>query len=84
MALTTGLDEDAKKAVLRGVSHGGEHLSKALKFVTVRKEHKGVKSGLTLIGGPHDPKLDGAISASTKCVIVLSVLVGFGGWLSKM
>jgi hypothetical protein len=34
--LLAGLDENAKKDVIKGPHHGGEHISKLLKFLTIR------------------------------------------------
>jgi hypothetical protein len=62
----SGLDDEAKKMLNKGVNHGGEHLSRLLKFLTVRAEKNKTKGGITLVGGAHDSKLDGNIAASTK------------------
>ena len=67
MALLAGLDEAARKELAKGTHHGGQHLHQLLKFLTVRTERetdKGVveRGGITAIGGPHDPALDGAIA----------------------
>ena len=51
---------------------GGAHLHQLLKFLTVRtevekKDGRMDRSGITALGGPHDPVLDGAITSPAKC-----------------
>ena len=45
-------------------SHGGQHLHNMLKFLTMRSEKGATRSGITLVGGPHEPALDGPASRS--------------------
>lgn len=61
VALVCGLDDAAKKDLLRGLAHGGAHLNKLLKFVTVRREKGSKRSGITLLGGPVDPAVDDGV-----------------------
>jgi hypothetical protein len=67
VVLTSGLDEEAKKDLLRGTHHGGQHLHQLLKFLTVRTEtdrEKGRvdRSAITAVGGPHVSDIDGPIT----------------------
>lgn len=69
--LLSGLDDDARKELLKGVHHGGQHLHQLLKFLTVRTETdkddgRVERSGITAIGGQHDPSLDGPITDASK------------------
>jgi hypothetical protein len=58
--LTNGLDEAAVKALHDGPGrHGGDHLHKLLKFVTLRTEKGASRSGIQAPGGPVDPAVDG-------------------------
>lgn len=71
MVLLAGLDEDARKELMKGVHHGGQHLHQLLKFLTVRTETdkddgRVERSGITAIGGPHDPALDGPIADPSR------------------
>lgn len=66
VALLCGLDEEAKKELIKGPAHGGEHLNKLLKFLSVRTEKGRERTGIALLGGAHDAKLDGANPA--RCV----------------
>ena len=60
MLLTNGLDEAAVKALHDGPGkHGGDHLHKLLKFVTLRTEKGASRSGIQAPGGPVDPAVDG-------------------------
>lgn len=59
MLLSVGLDGDARKAFLNGPAHGGEHLHRLLKFVTMRTERGRDRSGIQAPGGPVDPSVDG-------------------------
>lgn len=64
--LTNGLDEAAVKALHDGPGkHGGDHLHKLLKFVTLRTEKGPSRSGIQAPGGPVDPAVDGD---PDKCV----------------
>ncbi|EIE19235.1 hypothetical protein COCSUDRAFT_49062 [Coccomyxa subellipsoidea C-169] len=71
VVLLSGLDDDARKELLKGVHHGGQHLHQLLKFLTVRTETdkddgRVERSGITAIGGQHDPSLDGPITDASK------------------
>ena len=59
VALLCGLDDAAKRDLLKGPTHGGSHLHNLLKFLTVRSEKGSTRAGITLLGGPHDPAADG-------------------------
>lgn len=59
VALVCGLDDAAKKDLMKGPSHGGSHLHNLLKFLTVRSEKDGSRTGITLLGGPVDAAADG-------------------------
>ena len=54
-----GLDEAAKKDLVKGPAQGGSHLHNLLKFLTVRSEKEGSRTGITLLGGPVDTAADG-------------------------
>ncbi|KAK9904952.1 hypothetical protein WJX75_006352 [Coccomyxa subellipsoidea] len=81
VVLLSGLDDYARKELLKGVHHGGQHLHQLLKFLTVRTETdkedgRVERSGITAIGGQHDPSLDGPIidpSMSTEPLIATCV-----------
>ena len=64
VALFQGLDADARADLAKGVRDGGQHLNKLLKVLTVRSELNQERSGITLLGGPHNPELDGNVTAS--------------------
>ena len=66
VALLCGLDEAAKKEVLKGANHGGSSLNKLLKFLTVRSEKGSSKEGICLVGGPVDVHTDGD---PTRCCL---------------
>ena len=59
VAMVTGLDEAAKEDLAKGPTHGGHHIAKLLKFLTVRTERGRDKLGLGLVGGRWNSKLDG-------------------------
>ena len=59
VALLAGLDITGVEELRVGPSHGGQHLHNLLKFLTMRSEKGATRSGITLVGGPHDPALDG-------------------------
>ena len=59
VALLCGLNDDAKKSLLKGPAQGGAHLHKLLKFLTVRSEIGDKRSGITLLGGTVNPLVDG-------------------------
>lgn len=63
VALLQGLNEEAKAELQKGVREGGQHLNKLLKFLTVRNDLNGVRSGITLAGGSHDADLDGSVTS---------------------
>ena len=62
MALLAGLDVTGVEELRVGPSHGGQHLHNLLKFLTMRSEKGTTRSGITLVGGPHDPAIDGPAS----------------------
>lgn len=69
MVLASGLGEEG---VADWRKKGGAHLHQLLKFLTVRteadkKDGRMERSGITALGGPHDPALDGAIAHASKC-----------------
>lgn len=64
VALFQGVDADAKAELAKGGREGGPHLNKLLKVLTVRSEVNHERSGITLLGGPHNPELDGQVSGS--------------------
>lgn len=69
MVLASGLGEEA---VADWRKKGGAHLHQLLKFLTVRteadkKDGRVERSGITALGGPHDPALDGAIAPASEC-----------------
>ena len=64
VALLQGLNAEAKAELVKGVRDGGQHLNKLLKVLTVRSELNQERSGITLIGGAHDPDLDGNVTSS--------------------
>lgn len=57
--LSVGMDGDARKAFLNGPAHGGDHLHRLMKFVTMRTERGRDRSGIQAPGGPVDPSVDG-------------------------
>ncbi len=57
--LTSGLDEEAVKALRAGAGHGGDHLHRLLKFVTLRTEKAHARSGIQAPGGPVELSVDG-------------------------
>ena len=59
VALISGLDSDGFKKLNSGPD-GSHHLNKLLRVLTVRTESGKERSGIMLIGGPHDPKVDGS------------------------
>ncbi len=59
------------------VHDGRIHLHNALKFVTVKTEANGVKSGIMCLGGPWDAELDGG-QPSEYVVGVLLLYDGVG------
>ena len=59
VALLSGLDTDGQKK-LNGTKDTDHHLNKLLRLLTVRTESGRDRSGIALVGGPHDPKLDGS------------------------
>lgn len=59
VALVSGLDSDGLKK-LNSSSEGSQHINKLLRVLTVRTEAGKEKSGIMLVGGPHDPKVDGS------------------------
>lgn len=65
VALVSGLDADALKK-LNSSSEGSQHIHKLLRVLTVRTEAGKDRSGIMLVGGPHDPKVDG--SATTRYI----------------
>ncbi len=66
VAMVAGLDEAAKEELTKGPTHGGAHIAKLLKFLTVRTEHGREKLALSLVGGRWHPTLDGG--NPTRCV----------------
>ena len=69
VVLASGLGEEA---VADWRKKGGAHLHQLLKFLTMRtevdkKDGRVERSGITALGGPHDPALDGAITHASKC-----------------
>ena len=77
VALLSGLDADGQKK-LNSTKDGDHHLNKMLRLLTVRTESGRDRSGIALVGGPHDPKIDGSATqryhtphteavSSTKC-----------------
>ena len=71
VALFQGLDADAKAELSKGVRDGGQHLNKLLKVLTVRNELNHERSGITLLGGPHNSELDGQVTGSYVPLIAL-------------
>ena len=65
VALLSGLDADGQKK-LNSSKDSDHHLNKLLRLLTVRTESGRDRSGIALVGGPHDPKLDG--SATQRCL----------------
>ena len=59
VALLSGLDPDAQKK-LNSSKDSNYHLNKLLRILTVRIESGRDRSGIALVGGPHDPKADGS------------------------
>ena len=59
VALLSGLDADAQKK-LNSSKDSNHHLNKLLRILTVRTESGRDRSGIALVGGPHDPKADGS------------------------
>lgn len=59
VALISGLDSDGLKKLNSGPG-GSQHLNKLLRVLTVRTESGKERSGIMLVGGPHDPKVDGS------------------------
>jgi len=59
VALLSGLDADAQKK-LNSSKDSNHHLNKLLRILTVRTESGRERSGIALVGGPHDPKADGS------------------------
>lgn len=57
--MVAGLDEAAKEDLAKGPTHGGHHIAKLLKFLTVRTERGREKLALGLVGGRWSAKLDG-------------------------
>lgn len=55
----SGLDSDGLKK-LNSSPEGAQHINKLLRVLTVRTESGKERSGIMLIGGPHDSKVDGA------------------------
>ena len=56
----SGLDADAVKR-LNSSKDGDHHMNKMLRLLTVRTESGSrERSGIALVGGPHDPKMDGS------------------------
>ena len=53
------MDEAAKEDLAKGPTHGGHHIAKLLKFLTVRTERGREKLALGLVGGRWSAKLDG-------------------------
>ena len=69
VVLASGLGEEGVADWRR---KSGAHLHQLLKFLTVRteadkKDGRVERSGITALGGPHDPALDGAIAHASKC-----------------
>jgi len=78
VVLLAGLDEDAVKELLKGVHHGGQHLHRLLKFLTVRTETDNDKgsverSGITAIGGAYNAELDGAFSGADGYIPLICI-----------
>lgn len=65
-----GLDDTAKEDLQKGVSEGGSHIHKLLKFLTVRHEKDGTRSGINLLGGVVNPAIDG--NPSRFCLLHLN------------
>ena len=59
VALLSGLDAEGLKK-LNSTKDGETHLNKLLRVLTVRTESGRDRSGIALVGGPHDPKADGS------------------------
>lgn len=59
VALLSGLDSDGQKK-LNSTKDGDHHLNKMLRLLTVRTESGRDRSGIALVGGLHDPKIDGS------------------------
>ena len=71
----SGLDSDGLKK-LNSSSEGSQHINKLLRVLTVRTEAGKEKSGIMLVGGPHDPKIDGSATQRyipTHCWLVLQL-----------
>lgn len=64
VALLSGLDSEGQKK-LNSTKDSDHHLNKLLRLLTVRTEAGRERSGIALVGGPHDPKADG--SATQRC-----------------
>ncbi|KAK9801969.1 hypothetical protein WJX73_003604 [Symbiochloris irregularis] len=62
VAFIQGMDADGQAELAKGVLEGGQHLNKLLKILTVRSEINHERSGITLLGGAHNPDLDGQVS----------------------
>ena len=61
VALLSGLDTDGQKK-LSGSKDSDHHLNKLLRLLTVRTETGRGRSGIALVGGPHDAKVDGSVT----------------------
>ena len=59
VALLSGLDASGLKKLNSG-KDGDHHMNKLLRLLTVRTESGKERSGIALVGGPHDPKADGS------------------------
>ena len=59
VALLSGLDADGQKK-LNSTKDSDHHLNKLLRVLTVRTDSGRERSGIALVGGPHDPKADGS------------------------
>lgn len=57
--MLSGLDADGQKK-LNSTKDGDHHLNKMLRLLTVRTESGRDRSGIALVGGLHDPKIDGS------------------------
>lgn len=70
----SGLDSEGLKK-LNSSSEGAQHIHKLLRVLTVRTEAGKDRSGIMLVGGSHDPKLDGSATqrySQGQCAVILT------------
>ena len=72
--MLSGLDADGQKK-LNSTKDTDHHMNKLLRLLTVRTESGRDRSGIALVGGPHDPKLDGSATQRYLLQLPLQQLV---------